>query len=556
MAPSIPNKKAASPTPVPSSSSSQSLSKSIRNLTFKARFKHHYGSNNEKYESIVKYRTATEHYMFYIDEKDIAEQIKEKVLIPKELITINIKDLGIPDPKLKGIDKNQIQSTFQQELVLNLKKNSSTTMQALKITQPFSLSDSVSRRGYLINAGGNITSSSWLQRPLDDTINEHYLAVSVIYNQEGIEKTINSEELTLFPNIRDEKHTIKSGIQIWKYNLDNDKIELIKFYVTTDIGATNNLKWLPIHIKGDKKSLGILVGNFTDGRIHLLKVSSGGPQFAEINEPSLTYSIPPTAGLESSITCFDFVGHNKILVGLSEGSLAEFVLPYYDLKSPENSFQIPSFISRVANTAISSIMVAEVESNRSVVIVNSLGVQTLAFEYSNFIQGLALPLFTRSSVVPSYNPNLKIYLWTPNPDTTGFNFIRNPEEGANILMKIDSFVTALKVSERIGHPLSLTGSAGGDLFVVNYTRKFLNGGKTSSKTTKVLKLWKLRFKESLEVDADYVLMPNEVNSQFPVEPPQTVISTIDWNENLLGSSLYSAGTLSGLLIVERLDPKA
>ncbi|KAK6460515.1 hypothetical protein DFJ63DRAFT_229338 [Scheffersomyces coipomensis] len=551
MAPAATSKKSAG------AASSSSLAKSIRSLSFKARFRFSYGYNNDIYEYITKYRTAWEKSLFYIDEKHTLDQIKQEVIVPKELISVNIKQLHIPDAKFKGIDKNQIQNTFQSDLVLSLKKGSTNKLHTLKISQPFSL-DSVSRKGYLLNTGGHITSTKWLYRKLDESIKEHYLAVSIIYGHDGIENTINNEELSLFPTLSDQKN-IKSGIQIWKYNLQDNKLEMIKFYITTDIGATNNLNWLPINIEGDKKSLGVLVGSFTDGKVHLIKVTTNGPQFAELIKPSFSYSIPVSSGIDIvSVTTFDFIGHDKILVGLSDGCIAEFILPYYKLESQfdENDVLVPSFISKVASSAISSLVTAEPEPDHYVIVINSLGIQSLAFEYSNSIQGLILPLSAKSSITPTYNPALQTLIGTPNQDTLGFNFIRSPHEGSNLLIKLDSFITSTKTSERLGHPLTLTGTSGGDLFVVNHSRKFLNGGKPNNKMMKILKLWKLRLKESLELSADYELIPSEEPSQFPVEPAQTVISSISWNENATGSSLYSAGTLSGLLIVERLDPEA
>lgn len=72
-----------------------------------------------------------------------------------------------------------------------------------------------------------------------------------------------------------------------------------------------------------------------------------------------------------------------------------------------------------------------------------------------------------------------------------------------------------------------------------------------------LKLWKFtldKTNSTVEISADYERMDIESAIQASYMPSETMISALAWNENVIGSSVYAAGTASGILLVERLDP--
>lgn len=72
-----------------------------------------------------------------------------------------------------------------------------------------------------------------------------------------------------------------------------------------------------------------------------------------------------------------------------------------------------------------------------------------------------------------------------------------------------------------------------------------------------LKLWKVTLDETstISISADYEKMDIESPIQASYMPLQVMISSVAWNENVIGSSVYAAGTASGILLIERLDPK-
>ncbi|KAK6459108.1 uncharacterized protein RJT20DRAFT_12027 [Scheffersomyces xylosifermentans] len=537
-----------------------SSAKTSRDLSFKPRFRHNYGDDEEYYKFVDNYKEAWQKKLYYVDESVLREQAEKKKLNCREFPSINIKDLNIDDPVTEEIDEKSIQQDFLSQLTVDVTRGSSETSLDLNIHETRDLEELTTRKGLLLNAGGHITSAKWLHSPLNAEAKSHYLAVAVIHNPHGLANSVNSRELSIFHK-KEGQNEIHSAIQVWKYTLDTNKLELEKFYTTTELGGTTNLSWLPINVEGDKSVLGVLVGTFTDGKLHLFKVSTQGVKYVNVTKPSLTYSLSnhsSKSGDETpNIITYDFIGSDKILAGLTDGCLAEYILPYYSDESDIIDHNIPSYIQRVADGPLTSILVAEPEPKRYVILVNSTATQTLAYEYDNYLQGRITSFSVKSLSRPTYNHSLKMFISTSAWDSISFNFIRNPHEGANSLLKFDNFVSTTQSSEILGHPLNLTGTSDGDVVIVNYSRKFLNGAKTTNKTLKPLKLWKLKYIEGiLKLSADYEVVPTEGTSNLQISPPEVVISTLAWNENISGSSTYVAGCIAGLLMLERLDPHA
>ncbi|ABN64673.2 predicted protein [Scheffersomyces stipitis CBS 6054] len=541
-----------------------SSSKTSRDLSYKPRFRHNYGSDETFYQFISNYKDKWEKSLYYVDEALVRSELEKDNLTPPQFDTIEADSLHINSIEYSELTKKEVENLFRPQLSLNVKQGSKSFAKKLQFGQSASLDD-VSRRGLLLNTGGHVTSVKWLHTPLDNTSADiHYLAVSIINHPDGMEAAINSPELSIFHKKTGE-NTIHSAIQIWKYTLSTNNLSLEKVYVTTQLGATQNLSWLPIYVAGDDSVLGVLAGSFTDGNLHLFKISTKGAKYVNVDKPSRTYTAKKFASDSAknspNVTTFGFIGSYKVLVGLTDGCIAEFIFPFHPHDSladdGDDDDTIPSYIERVADSSISTIMIGEPAPEEYVVLVTSTGVQSCAYEYKNFLRGRLSTLAAKPLIRSTYNHTLKVYVATWAFDSTSFNFIRNPHEASNTLLKVDAFVTALSSSEIIGHPLNLTATSDGDVIVVNYSRKFLNGAKITNKSLKPLKLWKLTLNESqLELSADFEVIPAEAASQLPVSPPEVVVTSLAWNENVAGSSIYTAGTISGLLILERLDSAA
>jgi transcription factor C subunit 6 len=517
----------------------------FRDVSFKARVRHNYGCNEQTYEELVKYKHIWQKSLFYVDEDSLAKGVANGNLQTKPVLTLSDLELNLPDPVVEPIDN--IDHEVQLSILVTKGKDSKDEI--IEYEQSIQINP---RNGVLAFSGGQITSMSWLPKPLNNFDDYLYLAVSVIYNPKGLHDSVISPQLSMFPKNLQE-NCIKSSVQIWKYSLTNNSAQVVKTYDVSNIGASSNLQWLQIYTK-DSSSLGVLIGAFTDGKVHLIKISMNDTKYVKVIESSLTYTAPGGTD-EASIVCFDTFGYNKLMVGMSNGCIAEYVLPYMHFdESVDLDVSVPSYIFRVETSSVSSVMVAEPETGKFLVVVNTTGYQGLVYEYDNFIQGRTISLSVRNVIKPVYNHALKVYLSTM-PDSVYYNYIRTAQEKSNSLLKCDAFITSSSLSDILSHPLNISGTSDGDVILVDYARKILNGTKTTKKVLVPLKLWKLKLIDGkLILVSDFEPTAAEPPTQSPVSPPEVIFSGVSWNENIVGSSIYAAGTTSGLFIIERLDP--
>lgn len=520
------------------------LSLKTRDVSFKARSLHNYGCNAQTYDDIIKYKDIWQKSLFYVDEELLAKNVAAGNIQIKPLITLNDTELNLRDPIEDPMNEishdDSIDFTIQ-----HVKKSSEET---IKYGQSIPLTG---RNGLLLYTGGQITSVSWLQKPLDNFEDFLYLAVSVIHNPLGLSNTVSNHQLSIFP--KTVELTLNSSIQIWKYHYSSNSAEIVKTYDVSNFGTSPNLQWLQIYTKDDN-SLGALIGTFGDGNLHLFKVVLNDVPFVKVAKPSLTYSAPG-GNNEASIICFDTFEYNKLMVGMSNGCVAEYILPFLNFEEGlDLDISIPSFVFRIETSPINSLMVAEPEPSKFIVIANTTGYQGLIFEYDNFIQGRCATLSVRGSTKPIFNHALKLYVSTMS-DSLYYNYARTAQDKSNNIYKTDAFVVSSTLSNILSHPLNISGTSDGDVIVVDYSRKVLHGSKSTKKILVPLKLWKLRVIDNkLTVFADFEPITSDPSTQSPLSPPEVVISSVAWNENILGSSVYAAGSISGLLIIERLDP--
>ncbi|CUM63141.1 uncharacterized protein PRCAT00000708001 [Priceomyces carsonii] len=541
--------------------------KLLRDLSFKPRFRQSYGSNDYYYNFILKYKEAWESKLFYVDESTVSNMLETYPKLQKVIPEVRDVDEKLPDTKISPLlSEDEVTGFGVKDLSLRIFLEHGDRREPIDIGfgHAIDLKNHVNRKGLILNAGGHITSMKWL-------ISRHsqkyqYLAVSVISNKGGILNNINNTQLSLFHK-GVEKDALKSGIQIWKYDLEGNALVLDQFYLTDTIGATSNLEWVPIEIGGDTDTIGVLGGSFTDGQFHLVKIKKTQHNttfYGRIKEPSLTYKIQGFSSKNSTdlvaITCYDYLNKDRFIVGLTNGSIAEFPLPFAedlnDSDSSEEDYEKPSFIQKVADTAIVSVSISELEASRYTLIINTSGIQCFALEYNNFRQGYLISAPTNSFLKPSKNHLLNATLGSYSSDTVSLSFLRNPQDTLSVVLKVDGIVSSVLLSEILGHPLGLVGSTQGDIYILNYARKFLNGAKTTNKSLVPLKLWKCSMDNNdIVVSSNLVPVTVDKSNQINIAPPQILISAIAWNENIAGSSIYTAGSISGLLLLERLDPK-
>lgn len=542
----------------------------MRDISFKPRFRYNYGFDEKFYDHALKYKDAWQDKLFYVDESMMIEEYQKGESTIKQFPLVDASGLNIDDLQTEKFTDPQVRLEFflgDDLLDLKLTRDKQTKRTQLKFSESVELNDSINRNGTVLNVGAHVTSMSWLPQQFNEKeCNFKYLAVSVINNPNGIEDSINNPQLSVFhKTLTKESLSIKSGLQIWKYDLSQNKFELSKFIVTTSIGACSSISWLPISIQGDAGILGILCGTFTDGRLHLFKITQNttqSPQFSNLIKSSFYYEMNDPSNTDvdrECITCYDFLGYEKIIVGLSAGSIAEYILPYNLLQDEdESNITIPSFVQSLAETPITAISIANPDDEKYFILINTSGSQSFVIEYNNFQQGRVESFPTNTLLKPIYNHNLKVFVTSDAWDSISYSFVRHPHEKPSSLLKLDGIVSSLHLSEVLGHPLNISGTTFGEIHILNIARKILNGAKATNKLLIPLRLWKLELgsdNKTLELSGDLEIVQTDKSTKIALTPPEVVISSIAWNENLHGSSIYAAATISGLLILERLDPK-
>lgn len=546
----------------------------MRDISFKPRFRYNYGFDEKFYDYALKYKDAWQDRLFYVDEDAMIDEFRTGEFKIKQFPTIDTNSLKMSDMELKKISEAEMKSQFSLNkdlLRLCVVRDKAKNETKLQFGESIDLKASLKRNGLALNTGGHVTSMSWLpQKYNENGARYQYLAVSVINNANGLKDTINNPQLSVFHNSAGkDSNNVKSGIQIWQYDLIENKFELYKFLITTSIGVCSRLTWTPIYIGGSTDILGVLCGTFTDGKLHLLKIkqnTNDTPELSKLMKSSLYYEIKDPRGNNEEdtvgITCFDFLNHDKVIVGLSVGSIAEFILPYYtseiDEATEENDINQPSFVQTISETPLTSISIANPDELSYFILINTSGSQSFALEYGNFQQGRIESYPTNTLLKPIYNHNLKVFLLSDAWDSIGYNFVRHPQEKPSSVLKLDGVVSSFHSSEVTGHPLNISGTTFGEIHIVNISRKILNGAKATNKLLVPLRLWKLRLNsdnKTLELSGDYEIVQTDKSTQISVTPPDVIISSLAWNENLNGSSIYTAATVTGLLILERLDPK-
>ncbi|RLV93963.1 hypothetical protein JA1_002100 [Spathaspora sp. JA1] len=543
--------------------SKSSIVKLSRDQSFKGRFLHNYGYNSTYFDFLRKYKDDWQDKLFIINEKIT----KKYVQYAKPIATLTEEELNIGDLTITELSQDAIESIFTNDIPMKiLYGKEAHQINLTTMDSTVDLKKLVKRNALLLSPGGQITSLSWLPQRLEEsTPKVNYLAVALINNPNGVSDSIINPELSMY-NGNTTNHTINSAVQIWKHDLNTNELSLEHMLVTTDIGATSDLTWCPMYItEGD--TLGVLAGSFTDGNLHLLKITKNLPKFAKVDKTSIRYRchyspVPQKSDPCNNITTFSFLGLDKVMVGTTDGFIAEYILPFKRKQDPDfenDNLSVPCSMIKMAEGPISSVVAAEYDSGEYVILINTTSPLTFVYDYNNPIQEFHSPVLSRSTLPPSYNYVLRNFTVAPTIDSLGYIFLRNPQENGNSILKLDSYIKCNHASEILGHPLNISGTTSGQILMLNYVRKIVNGSKTSNKFLVPLQLWK--FKEDQQenpglvvLQADFGRIPVDTPVEMSVMPPEVTVSATAWNENIHGSSVYAAGTVSGVLLIERLDP--
>ena len=511
-------------------------------MNFKGKVLLSYGNNEQFYDLIKQYRAHWAEKLFVMDES-LAKKFK---YASRKNEYVPAQELKINDIKVKELDSEFVRFRFNSRCPINLTLGKTSHEIDLDI-KPTQLKDVINRNVFAANVGGFITSMQWLPDSLDKEDGVSYLALGVISGEKGLsEVNAINPELNVFNNVP--QKSIQSSLQIWKYDALSNQLELKSTLVTSDFGAVADIQWAPMNTDGDV--IGVLGCVFKNGEIHLLKIGHSLPEFGVVLEPSCRLRSDRKGS--SNLTCFSFVGADKILSGTADGYIMEFDLPLRQ----EGDFSQPNYKTFVSDGPISSIVSVPVTTGEHITIINGQAYRGIAFSSLNPLVDIFSPLSEKSTIKPTYNYILQDVLLAHNPENSNIYSLRSLQDGSSAMLRLDSHITTFRLSETLGHPFMLTGTDAGDIILMNYTRKFFSS-RAGNKVMAPLKIWKFTLDDinSISISADYEKMEVESPIQASYMPWQTMISALAWNENVVGSSVYAAGTATGILLVERLDPK-
>lgn len=521
-----------------------------RDLSFVGRFHHNFGFEKGLFEYLLDQKDIWGDKLFYFNEATFNRWVANgKQKIREAVLRTDVSSFS----EIEGdaITEQEFWDGFGENGTLNISvtKGKNTSNLALEFGSLEGLKDKVGRNALALNVGGAVTSLRWL--PYGNT---PILAVAVLNNRNGIPAMISDPSLGVFPHKKLGK-TTKLAIQIWKYDTELKKLELLQVLDTTKFGATATLNWVPLKFQSSGCH-GVLAANFSDGKLHFFKIDTSSP-FLRVTKPSWTVSIKDEKVGASSqilpITCYDFVDDKRVIVGTLDGAIAEYILP----SETSEDLNEPSLVEYVADSCINSVTIGE--SNKSkIILVNTATTQSFALQYDNLRQGRVESNYTISPLPPLYHRGLRVFIYPDSAESIGYTFARHPHQKHSLLLKLE-MISSFHTSEYLNHPLAIVGNVLGDVYVINIGRKIFGVPKAHNKLVIPLKLWSLSLTEdkSLNICGDYVKTAIDRNDiLWSFTPPEVVISASGWNENFDGSSTYAFGSYTGLLVLERLDPSA
>ncbi|CAK9436133.1 uncharacterized protein LODBEIA_P06910 [Lodderomyces beijingensis] len=531
------------------------MMKPNRAETFKAKFLLSHGNNSRYYEVLKCYKEDWMQSSYIVDESLVKRYSK----FSKRQLNASSDgcELKLEEMRVKMADENYVNFRFNSGLPLQVIAPEGDARLELQSRLPARLQDVSSGRNVsAIAAGGHITSMQWLpQDDVDEDTTDSYLAVSIVNSPKlphGL--TATSKEISVFEDRS--SGLIDSAVQIWKFNTLSNEVSLEKMVLTSSHGTPFDLQWSLVAPQNKESNtvLGVLGVVFNDGTVQILKITRDLPMYSLLEKSSLSFRSSDETS--SDITCFAFLGVDKLLAGTASGYLMEFKLDSPNHHSSSSS-PLPSYKMFVSDGPISTIVPVETSSGESMVLVNGQAIRGSAFSDTNPIQDVYAPLLEKSNVKPSYNYIMQDLIIAHNVELAKIVGLRSLQDNGSEILRVSGYITTFKLSERLGHPFMLTGTASGDVILMNYARKYFTR-RGGNKSLSPLKIWKLQWnnpKEAvLTLDARYEKIEVESPVSASVMPKEVMISSLAWNENVNGSSIYAAGTASGLLLVERLDP--
>lgn len=498
-----------------------------------------YGSNEKRLLELAKIKEGYESFLFDFPESHLSQS--SEYHIPKN---IPCQSENIYDQFKHKLDENKFRTLSSMEDVEKIFKTRKyplhvslgDTNSILRTSEKleFPVFENYRRKGLIYNIGGMVTDVAWLNR---SNSNDQYLAVAV-------SQYFDEPSNVHLRNFDSSSHT--SAIQIFKLEPNSLTFEKLQTIIH-NYGDAWNLKWHEGY--ESQNSLGLLCFVCHDGSLKLLEVQNYSnkqePLHLIYEEIKTSVSIP-----NNSITCFDFISSSVLICGFKNGYVAEF-----DILS---DFKTPSVYQKIHDSYILSISTAFSNYEKIVVATTSVDGYLYVFDPDDIKT-------TKSSVGTRFRGNNMASIVYCAPlyafvYSDGANSLRTVLPRASFAVhqvnSRDSTITSTNTSRL--HPLTLSTTSDGSIYIDNITRRLLTGVKNVTNTHKSLRLWKWDYDQSSNVfrlDHNYQVsksLSNEI-SKTRIDAHNICISCAKWNETEECGKFYAFANMAGLLTIEKLD---
>ncbi|ODQ65052.1 hypothetical protein NADFUDRAFT_51651 [Nadsonia fulvescens var. elongata DSM 6958] len=411
----------------------------------------------------------------------------------------------------------------------------------------------LNKQGYIINAGDPITSMAWSSSILGD---DQYLAVATISG--GILPT--SEQISGFNN-----RAFSSSIQIYKIDFSkkdsNEGAAKLVQIIGFEWGNAWDLEWKPGN-SGDNGYLGSLAAVFQDGKARLFDViiESDENRYTSLIKPTLVMSLD-----DSKITCLTFRTEDYVSVGTYDGYIAEF---YCGSDQPEDHGDDENGSAPVYHYPLFSSYITSITSARpkrpNLLYANSTEGCGRLVDIRDIKRAISLSARNFSAhTFSKYIPMLDSFLTYEDPDTSKALPIRKTDIillGTS-LTKHDGTMTSMDASIR--HPFVLTGGSDGTLRMGNALRRATINKRQANTIYNYLTLWQLDYSDKNNTPggiyrlsemnrAEKLSKPNTYVRAI-IYPPQVIVSSVCWNQTLIGGGWYAAATHAGIIRIEKVS---
>ncbi|CCK69601.1 transcription factor TFIIIC subunit TFC6 KNAG_0C05000 [Huiozyma naganishii CBS 8797] len=523
-----------------SSGPTGSEQRTIRNLrelsSVRDKLEKVYGTNEQKLLQLAKVKEGFETHLFDFPSSNIQQDSRYYLdFKPPAFSETDTTQRLFPTGRTTqyvDITEDQFQSEFKVDAQpVDVLLGSVATSLSPNDQKEFPLFEHYRREGLVYNCGSLVTDMAWLNTE-DDRVQFLAVALSQFSNNAA------DRGLKMFGTT---PH--KSCIQILQF--DPQELRLTKVQtILHNFGDTWNLKWHDGCLVNNDTAIGVLGFTAQDGSVRFIQIRRDTDAlYRRCTGTDVTISL-----VGSYISCFDFLTPTTIICGFQNGFVAEFDL--------SDDLTVPSLYHKVLETYIISIAAATSKFESTVVSVASIDGYFSLFDPRHIASTKCVVGRSRGSNTNPlvYSPTVYTYL-----TSDGGNSLRGiPPKASFAVHQInsrDSTVTSIDASRL--HPLALSGTADGSLYIDNVARRLLTGVKNISNTHSSLKLWKWDYDThtgQYRLDHNYSVEKCSVNdlSKIRIDAPGIVIGAVKWIQTSTNGKVYAFSNNAGLLTLEKL----